>query len=98
MDLPEITNKIKGRVGEDSGLDATVKFDMGDEGVVFVDATKTPNEVNNENVDADCTIILSVENMNAIMSNELDPVTAFMMGKLKVEGSMGIAMKIQSVL
>ena len=34
----------------------------------------------------------------AIVKREMDPTMAFMMGKLKVAGSMGIAMKLSSVL
>ena len=33
----------------------------------------------------------------AFLAGDLDPTTAFMMGKLKVEGDMGIAMKLSSV-
>ena len=31
-------------------------------------------------------------------TGELDPTTAFMMGKLKVTGDMGVAMKLAAVL
>ncbi|MBM3555396.1 MAG: SCP2 sterol-binding domain-containing protein, partial [Alphaproteobacteria bacterium] len=34
----------------------------------------------------------------AMSKGELDATMAFMMGKLRVEGSMGIAMKLSSVL
>lgn len=98
MSLADVTTDIKGRVGDDSGLEATLKFAMGDEGVVFIDGTKTPNEVSNEDAEADCTIELTMEDMLAIIGGDMDPMTAFMMGKLKVEGNMGVAMKLQTVL
>lgn len=96
--LEEITEGIRQRVGEDSGLDATLKFDFGDDGVVFVDGASTPNTVSNEDQDADCTMKISKENFLKMVNGELDGTTAFMMGKLKVEGNMGVAMKLQSVL
>jgi len=34
----------------------------------------------------------------AMTQGELDGTTAFMSGKLKIEGDMGIAMKLQGVL
>ena len=34
MDMPAITEAFRARMGEDSGLNATLKFDCGDDGVV----------------------------------------------------------------
>lgn len=98
MSLEKITNHITAQVGEDSGLGATLKFNMGDDGVVFVDTVTVPNSVSNDDTDADCTISISMDDMNSVIEGDLDPMTAFMMGKLKVEGNMSIAMKLQSVL
>jgi len=95
--LEEITNGMRERIGEDCGLDATLKFDFGDDGLVFVDATVVPNTVSNEDLDADCTITITKDNFEALAAGELDPTTAFMMGKLKIGGNMSIAMKLQSI-
>ncbi len=95
--LEEITEGMRERVGDDSGLGATLKFDFGDDGIVFVDAVSEPNTVSNEDKDAECTIKITKENFEALAQGDLDPTTAFMMGKLKIEGNMGIAMKLQSV-
>jgi len=96
--LEEITEGMRNRVGDDSGLDATLKFDFGDDGVIYLDGSSTPNTVTNEDKDADCTMKISKENFLAMVGGELDGTTAFMMGKLKIEGKMGVAMKLQSVL
>lgn len=96
--LEEITEGMRDKVGEDSGLDATLKFDFGDDGVIFLDGASTPNTVTNEDKDADCTMKISKENFLAMVNGDLDGTTAFMMGKLKIEGNMGVAMKLQSVL
>ena len=98
MNLDAITEQLRTRVGDDSGLGARVKFDFGGDGVVFIDATANPNTVSNEDVEADCTIAISVADFESLMAGDLDPTTAFMMGKLKVDGDMGIAMKLSSVL
>jgi putative sterol carrier protein len=91
MSIEEITKAVTERVGTDSGLGASVKFAFEDESCVFVDASKVPNEVSNDNNDADCTIRM-------MMAGELDATMAYMTGKLKVEGDMAIAMKLSSVL
>lgn len=98
MSLEQITNGIRERVGEDSGLGASVKFDFGDDGVVVLDATQVPNKVTNEDQPTDCTMKIGMDDFIAMTQGELDGMTAFMMGKLKIEGDMGIAMKLQGVL
>jgi len=98
MSLAEVTEKMRERVGESSGLNATVKFDFGDDGVLYVDGESAPNAVTNEDKDAQCTIKIALADFIAMGKGELDPMTAFMMGKLKVSGDMGVAMKLQKVL
>jgi putative sterol carrier protein len=98
MGLDEITNSIKEKVGTNSGLDATVKFDLGSDGVIFIDGKSTPNAVSNEDKDADCTITMTLENFQKLIAGDLDPTTAYMFGKLKIAGSMDVAMKLSKVI
>ncbi|MEH6402806.1 MAG: SCP2 sterol-binding domain-containing protein [Sneathiella sp.] len=95
--LEEITETMREKIGEDCGLGATLKFDFKGDGIIHVDAETVPNVVSNDDSDADCTIKLSIENFEKLAAGDLDPTTAFMMGKLKIDGNMGIAMKLQSV-
>ena len=95
--LDTILEQIKERAGSASALGKTLKFDFGDEGKVFIDGTGDANEVSAEDNDADCTIALSTENMKGLMSGDLNPMMAFMSGKLKVDGDMSIAMKLQKL-
>jgi putative sterol carrier protein len=98
MNLDSCTHAIRSKVGADSGLDATLKFDCGDDGCIYIDGKSTPNSVSNANSEADCTVGITLDNLNAMLSGELDPVTGFMGGKLKVSGDMSIAMKLQRVV
>ncbi|WP_247232885.1 SCP2 sterol-binding domain-containing protein [Telluribacter sp. SYSU D00476] len=93
MSLQILTDRIRNLVGNDSGMDATVKFKT-EEGSVFVDTTQIPNVVSNEDREADCVLEVSTKNALQLMDGELNPMTALMMGKLKIKGDMGIAMKI----
>lgn len=98
MSLETIQSKIKEKLRLAAGLNAKVKIDFGDDGLVFVDATQNPPEITNEDGDADTTIATSLETFKAILEGTQDPNIAFMMGKLKVQGSMGLAMKLNGIL
>jgi putative sterol carrier protein len=81
-----------------AGLTAKVKFDFGDEGRIFVDGTQSPPVISDEDGDADTTFECKLETFEAILDGRQDPSLAFMMGKLKVRGSMGLAMKLNAIL
>ncbi len=98
MNLEECTQAIRNKVGDDSGLGATLKFDCGEDGVIVVDGKSTPNSVNNTNTDTDCTVGITLGNLAAMINGDLDPATGFMAGKLKVSGDMSVAMRLQRVL
>jgi len=73
-----------------------VKLDFGSEGVVMLDGAA--NAVPEEDGPADTTIKVSWEDWQAMSDGKLDGMTAFMQGKLKVEGDMSNAMQLQGVL
>lgn len=98
MSIESVTQTLTERVGADAGLNATLKFDCGSDGVIFIDGKSTPNTVSNANSDADCTVGVSLEDLTAMMAGDLAPTTAFMSGKLRVEDDMGVAMKLQSLM
>lgn len=98
MNLEACTEAIRSKVGTDSGLGATLKFDCGADGVIYIDGKSTPNTVSNNSGDAQCTVGISLEDLNAMLSGELEPTTGFMMGKLKVTGDMSVAMRLQRVI
>jgi len=98
MNLEQCTQAIRAKVGADSGLAATLKFDCGADGTIFIDGRSAPNAVSNDNAEADCTVGITLDNLNALLTGELEPATGFMMGKLKVAGDMSVAMRLQRVI
>ncbi len=98
MDMTQITETIRGKVGDSSGLNATLKFHCGDDGVVVIDGRAVPNTVDNADRDCDCTVRITRENLVAMLAGDLDPVAGFMTGKFKVEGDMSVALKLQRVV
>ena len=79
-------------------MGSILKFDFGSDGILVLDATQVPNVVSNDEADAACTMIISIENFMEMAEGKLDGTMAFMSGKLKIEGDMGIAMKLGPIL
>jgi putative sterol carrier protein len=73
-----------------------VKLDFGDQGVIMLNGVD--NQVTENDDAADTTIKTSWDDWQKMASGELDGMTAFMTGKLKIEGDMGNAMQLQGVL
>jgi putative sterol carrier protein len=74
-----------------------VKIDFGGEqGVVMLDGAA--QQVSEDDAAADTTIQVGWDDWQQLAAGQLDGMTAFMMGKLKVEGDMSNAMQLQGVL
>jgi putative sterol carrier protein len=96
MTIEEITGTFQAMAGNVPSIGKTLKFAF-DEGTVFLDLTGEQAQVSNEDKDADCTIITSIDTLNSLRKGELNPMMAVMSGKVKIKGDMGVAMKLQSL-
>ena len=77
-------------------LGKRVKLDFGSEGAVMLDGNAS--QVTEDDGAADTTIKVAWEDWQAMSEGKLDGMTAFMQGKLRVEGDMSAAMQLQGVL
>ena len=73
-----------------------VKLDFGSEGVVMLDGAA--QQVTEEGGPADTTVKVAWTDWQDMAAGKLDGMTAFMQGKLAVEGDMSNAMQLQGVL
>lgn len=97
MTLQEITAKMKEGAASKSSFGNTVKF-ATDQGVVYIDGNATPPDVSNDDKAADCTLNMAFSDFEDLIARRADGMSLFMTGKLKIEGDMGVAMKLQSIL
>ena len=99
MDLETVTEKIKQKLACAAGLSAAVKFDFGDDGVVFVNTKEDPAAISHDaDAESDVTLTCKIETFEGFLNGSQDPNIAFMMGKLKVKGNMGLALKLSAIL
>ena len=97
--VQQIISQMGPAIGGNSGLGGTLKFDFGDAGSVLIDGRAQPNTVSDgTGKSADCTISVSLETFEKMVKGDLDGTSAFMQGKLRVAGDMGLAMKLGPVL
>lgn len=93
MAIQDIAAKLKDRVAS-AGFERSVKFDTGSDGVIVIDGSS----ISTSDAPADCTIKLSLEDLESLIAGDLNPTTAFMTGKLKIEGDMSVAMALSQLL
>ena len=81
------------------GIGARIKVNVtGSEGGTWIFNCKDPVGVSEGEGEFDCGVSLSAEDLVAISSGALNPQVAFMQGRLKVEGDMLLALKIQKLM
>ncbi|WP_338001503.1 SCP2 sterol-binding domain-containing protein [Aminobacter anthyllidis] len=93
MSIQAIADKIKAKV-ESAGFDRSIKFDTGGDGVIVIDGAT----LSTTDGPADCTIKLSLDDLESLIAGDLNPTMAFMTGKIKVEGDMSVAMSLSQLL
>jgi putative sterol carrier protein len=95
--MSDVINKaveaLNAKLGSD-GFDGSVKVEIAGEGSLIVDAdgARAGDE------DADCTLSADAETFQGMMEGDVNPTSAFMTGKLAVDGDMGAAMKLGTLL
>ena len=93
MGIEDIAAKLKSRV-ENGSFDGSVKIDTGGDGVILING----KSVTTTDGPADCTIRMSLSDFEDMIAGELSPTSAYMSGKLQIEGDMSIAMQLQQLM
>ena len=98
MNLDEIAEEVRRNPMRFAGLGYKIKFAFDEGGVLLLDGTVTPPTLSEEDGEADCTLSLSRDNMEKLMAGKLNPALAYSLGKLRVDGSLGVALKLASMM
>jgi putative sterol carrier protein len=97
----KIAKKLVDKPETSKAVNSIYEFNItGDNGGVWtVDLTKEPGTVQAGSTgNAKCTVTCAAGDFMNIVSGKMNPQMAFMSGKLKIKGDMGLAMKLQKVI
>jgi putative sterol carrier protein len=92
--LDKALEALKEKIGGQE-VDGSVKLDFTDEGVLRIDEHGARKD---DGTEADVTISATTETFRGMFEGDVNPTTAFMTGKLRIEGDMGVAMRVASLL
>src|SRR3990167_5920157 len=105
MSAAEIFNgrigpKLDGKADQVKIINSIYEFNITDENATWtIDLTKDTNFVSEGSTgNAKCIVSIKAEDLMSILDKKLNPQMAFMTGKLKVKGDMGLALKLGTIL
>jgi putative sterol carrier protein len=96
-----IPSRLKSKPDVVSKINAVYQFNISGPGggSWAVDCTKPGGEISSGQAsDPKCTVTCADGDFLNIVNGKLSPQMAFMTGKLKIQGDMGLAMKLQQIL
>jgi putative sterol carrier protein len=92
--VADITDRLRLALQDRPGLAKSLKLDFKGEGFIHIEG----RSVTNDDAPADCTVVIAREDLVAMAKGELDPMSAMLRGRLKIQGDMAVAMQLQSML
>ena len=96
--VAEITTELtSGLNGKSIDIKGNVKYNFGDDGVIFLECTGTVVNVSNEDKDADFTATMSTDVWDQLKEGTVDPLSAMMNGDIVANGDIEIGQKMQVI-
>jgi acyl-CoA dehydrogenase len=98
MSFESVVKSIEEKAASAKVLGSSLKFNFGEQNILL-NGKGDSNAVSvNDSADADCTVDVALEDLEAMLGGSLNPMTAFMSGKIKVKGDMSVAMKLPQIM
>jgi len=99
MEAREFFETLESRAdaSKTAGVNKSYVFDIDGAGVWKVDVTDAGAKVTEGASEGDVTIRASEDTFRKIVNKDLSPTTAYMTGKIKIEGEMSAALKLQKL-
>ncbi|MCS6790270.1 MAG: SCP2 sterol-binding domain-containing protein [Bacteroidia bacterium] len=98
MTMEQLLQAVAKKVEKAHDLRSKVLFVLDGDKYIHVDASQRPATISTEQKPADCTIRTSLQTFTEILLGKTSATMAYMFGKIKIEGNMGVAMAISRIL
>jgi putative sterol carrier protein len=96
LTVSEFTEGIGRMITDTDGLDARIKIVFDDSSVILIDGKSVPARL--QTIPMRTTLKMSLETFNQLYRRELNPAMAAMTGKIRIEGDLMKAMKLEGLL
>ena len=97
MEIDKIRQELAEKVQQIAPIGKKLKFEL-DEHYILIDGSGEKNLLSDENGDADCTVIMSVDTYLKLQRKEIKPMIATLTRKLKVKGDLSVAKKLKQLM
>lgn len=97
----ELQSRLDANPAKLAGIKAVYQFDIGgaDPGAYYIEIADGKGKVSEgTHASPNITLSLSSQDWADMVAGKLDGTAAFMTGKLKLKGDIGLAMRLQSLL
>jgi len=99
MNLAILTADVRAQASQLVSLGHTLKFDLEDLGIIWIDARETPPVVSNEDLPADCTLYFSERALKEVMVDQtMSPALAVTLGEISFEGSKAVGERFLALM
>ncbi|WP_422123297.1 SCP2 sterol-binding domain-containing protein [Planococcus sp. X10-3] len=96
--MEQIEKEINKNPEPISGMDTVYQFEIDGETYQLQMKDGTAKILEDSVSDPNCTLIMSSDNFHKFLAGKLNGMTAFMTGKLKIQGDMTKALKLESIV
>lgn len=95
--LDRLTARVRELVDCEDAFGFRVKLRVRDAGCILVDGSAYPITVSNDDDEAVATLEMGSGDLEKMLDGQLSPLTAFMQGRLQVDGDLGKAMQLNQL-
>jgi len=97
MEIEQIREELANKVQGIAPIGKKLKFDLDGE-YMLIDGTGDTNVMSEENAEADCTVIMSIDTYLKLQRKEIKPLIATLTRKLKVKGDLSVAKQLRQLM